>query len=61
VIFYVLEGEGELEIESNSFIMNKGDCIFVKNGTLRGWVNYSDNPMRILVIKKMSLESKNLL
>lgn len=51
VVFYVLKGEGELTVESVSYCMNKGDCIFVENAKLRGWVNWSDQELKLLIIK----------
>jgi quercetin dioxygenase-like cupin family protein len=59
VIFYVLEGEGELTIESNSYCMNKGDCIFVGNEKVRGWINWSDAELKLLIVKKRLEEVMN--
>jgi quercetin dioxygenase-like cupin family protein len=51
VIFYVLEGSGILTIGSLEKTMNKGDCIFVVQGEMRGWRNNSSGILRFLIIK----------
>ena len=51
VIFYVIEGSGELYIENNKFILSAGDCISVKKNLERTWKNHSAGILKILVIK----------
>jgi quercetin dioxygenase-like cupin family protein len=53
VLFYVLEGEGVVEIEDKSQKMEKDSSIFIKGGLLRAWSNKTNNTLRLLVVKMM--------
>jgi len=39
VVFFVVEGEGELTVENETCHFQKGDCIPMKTGINRGWEN----------------------
>jgi quercetin dioxygenase-like cupin family protein len=53
VLFYVLEGEGELTIENRARHVAADSLIAISTGTLRGWKNTGTDPVRLLVIKLM--------
>jgi len=54
VIFYVLEGSGELVIEEDKMQIGKDSTIEVSANLLRGWKNNGDGNLRILVIKVLN-------
>jgi len=51
VIFYVLEGSGELEIEEEKRQIGINSSIEVPANLMRGWKNNGEGNLRILVIK----------
>ena len=51
VFFYILEGEGEVEIGKESEKVKKDQLIFSPNRIPHRLFNYSDNSFRFLVIK----------
>ncbi|MDD4457879.1 MAG: cupin domain-containing protein [Syntrophotalea acetylenica] len=51
VLFYVLEGRGELTIEDEVQQVGGDSLIEIRTGTLRGWKNTGTEPVRLLVIK----------
>ena len=51
VVFFVVEGEGILTIEEETFQYKKGDCIPMKTGINRGWSNPNQADLKLLVIK----------
>jgi quercetin dioxygenase-like cupin family protein len=51
VIFYVLEGSGELVIEEEKKQVGKDSTVEVSANLLRSWKNNRDSNLRILVIK----------
>lgn len=53
VVFYVLQGKGELEVEGKYFNLEKDDSIYVQMGLNRGWKNTGSIPLKLLVIKLM--------
>ena len=54
VIFFVLEGSGELEIEDEKQQINKNSTIEVAANLMRGWRNNGAENLRILVIKVLN-------
>jgi len=53
VVFYVLEGKGIFSLENNNVEVNKNSCIEVKTGNNRGWENIENQPLILLVMKKL--------
>lgn len=51
VLFYVLEGCGELTIEDQVRSVAADNLIAIPTGTQRGWKNTGSDPVRLLVIK----------
>lgn len=51
IIFYVLEGEGILNVEGKEQHLNAGQTIAVEAGKLRYWRNTGGDLLRLLVIK----------
>lgn len=51
VIFFVAEGSGILNVESEEYILNTNNVIKVRSDENRAWENTSNNNLRILVIK----------
>lgn len=47
---YMLEGEGTLEIADESHVIQGGEAVVFDPQKLHGLVNYSDKPMRYMVI-----------
>lgn len=54
VIFFVLEGEGCVEIEEKSQKVYKNTSVFIKGGLLRSWSNKSESNLIIMAIKLMT-------
>lgn len=54
VVFFVVEGEGCVEIEEKSQKIGKNASIFIKGGLLRSWSNKSDKNLILMVIKMMT-------
>jgi quercetin dioxygenase-like cupin family protein len=54
VLFYVLEGCGELTIENEVRQVAADNLIPVATGTLRSWKNTGTDPVRLLVIKLLN-------
>ena len=52
VIFYVLEGKGELQVEHEKCHIEKGSCVEVKKDLDRSWENIGDTPLCLMAIKK---------
>ena len=53
VVFYVLEGKGELIVEGEKYHIEKGSCLEVKRDLIRSWENVSVLPLCLMAIKKM--------
>lgn len=53
VIFYLLEGEGILDVEGNIHNLGKDDCIHVRKSLLRGWQNNGASDLKLLVVKQL--------
>ena len=53
VVFYVLDGKGELQVENETFSVEKGSCVEVKKDLDRAWRNNSTFPLCLLAIKKL--------
>lgn len=51
VIFYVLNGYGELTVEDEVIKMNSESCLPVKTGKNRAWKNLGIDDLIILVVK----------
>ena len=51
IIFHVLAGEGELEVEDKCFYLSAQKSIAVKAGLDRSWKNTGKEVMELLVIK----------
>ncbi len=54
VVFFVLSGSGELEVEGEVTGVVADSAIFVEAGRMRSWKNRSGNPLRLLVIKDLA-------
>jgi quercetin dioxygenase-like cupin family protein len=54
VLFFVLEGEGELNYNGETAVFGKDTLIEAKAGVLRGWTNASKENLRLLVIKQLA-------
>lgn len=54
VVFYVLEGRGELTIEDQIQQVAADNLIAIPTGTQRGWKNTGSAPVRLLVIKLLN-------
>ncbi len=48
--FYMLEGEGTIEIEGESFLLCPNEAMVIDPQKLHGIANYSDSPIRYMVI-----------
>ncbi len=53
VIFYVLEGEGELTVGEKQLQLAKDDSVFVDKGLNRKWENTGNDSLEVLVIKQL--------
>jgi quercetin dioxygenase-like cupin family protein len=51
VAFYVLAGEGELEVGSEKKSISPDTVIEVPAGEMRGWTNNGSRDLRVLVVK----------
>lgn len=51
IIFYVLEGNGTLTVESEQFSMEAHDSLAVEPNLVRGWLNHGQVDLKLLVIK----------
>jgi quercetin dioxygenase-like cupin family protein len=51
VIFFVVEGKGTLSVETEEYILKKNDTVKITSDKNRGWVNKSNQNLRMLVIK----------
>lgn len=54
VTFYVISGKGKITIADEVIEASKGDVISVKKDLDRSWLNPSDEPLKLLVIKQKS-------
>ena len=52
VVFYVLEGEGELIVENEERHIKKGSCVEVKKNLDRSWENISNLQLCLMAIKR---------
>ena len=52
VVFYVLEGRGELEVDNEKHHIEKGSCVEVKKDLNRSWENIGNLPLALMAIKK---------
>lgn len=48
--FYMLEGEGTIEIEEESFVLRANEAMVIDPQKLHGIANYSQAPIRYMVI-----------
>jgi quercetin dioxygenase-like cupin family protein len=53
VVFYVVEGTGELEVGEEKRQITKDTAIEVPANIMRGWKNTGTGNLRVLVIKAM--------
>ena len=53
VVFYVLSGNGILEVEEQSIDGFPGTCIHVPAGMKRGWKNNTNEEFRVLAVKDL--------
>lgn len=53
VTFFVVEGDGVIKINDNSFSLSTNDVILVEAGCERAWINSSLETLKILAIKKI--------
>jgi quercetin dioxygenase-like cupin family protein len=53
VVFYVLEGNGVMEINEQLLNATAGDCIPVEKDSYRGWSNNGTKVLKLLAIKLM--------
>ncbi len=51
VVFYVLQGSGELTIDEDTFLLNVNDSIEVEKGSTRSWKVINDDNLELLVVK----------
>jgi len=54
VLFYVLEGNGNLYVNDIQYLLSKDEFIEVPKAAMRFWRNESDAPLNLLVIKSIS-------
>lgn len=55
VLFYVIDGEGELTVEDGSIKAAPGTLIEVKKGTSRRWINQGKDSLRMIVLKRIKI------
>jgi mannose-6-phosphate isomerase-like protein (cupin superfamily) len=53
VIFYLMQGSGELIMEDQTYQLSAESCTEVKTGTNRAWRNTGNTDLIVLVIKLM--------
>jgi quercetin dioxygenase-like cupin family protein len=53
IVFFVLAGEGMLEVEGAGQGVREGETIAVKAGDLRSWKNTGTGALELLVIKTL--------
>lgn len=58
ILFYVLEGNGNLYVNDVQYILGKDDFIEVPGTAMRFWRNESDTPLNLLVIKSISDQAR---
>jgi quercetin dioxygenase-like cupin family protein len=51
IVFYVLKGQGSLDVEGMLFKLGEGQSIAVEEGRERFWSNPGEHPLELLVIK----------
>lgn len=51
IVFYVMKGNGILEVESQLHELSGGDCIPVEANLNRAWHNNSDKMLHLIAIK----------
>lgn len=51
VIFFVLNGSGDLRINEEKFSLVANDSIEVSGGSMRGWTVTGSSPLKLLVVK----------
>jgi quercetin dioxygenase-like cupin family protein len=54
VIFFVVQGEGFVEIEEKTQKVEKNTSVFIKGGLLRAWSNKSQENLILMVVKLMT-------
>lgn len=54
VTFCVMEGNGRILVDGQQVDMMSGDLIHVPAGSMRAWENIGDNPLTLLVIKRLN-------
>lgn len=60
VIFYVIQGNGSITVNDDSFAVEKDDLISIKPNIERSWKNIGKDELRILVLKDKKIsENKN--
>ena len=53
VVFYVLSGNGILDLPDQSVDGASGTCILIPAGMQRGWKNNTNREFRVLVVKDL--------
>lgn len=53
VVFYIISGNGILDVEGQSIDGTPGTCIHIPMGVMRGWKNNGDMEFRVLVVKDL--------
>jgi mannose-6-phosphate isomerase-like protein (cupin superfamily) len=53
VLFFVIEGNGILEVDDETMVTGKDTLVEVKEGCMRGWLNSGRSDLRLFVIKLM--------
>lgn len=51
VAFFVVAGEGEIDIDGETLRLNAGDMIDVEQGKNRSWHNAGEDELKLLVVK----------
>ena len=54
VTFCVIQGKGRIWIDDQPFEVISGDLVHVSAGTMRAWENVGENPLSVLVIKRLN-------
>ncbi|GAB1417587.1 hypothetical protein MASR2M12_03520 [Bacteroidales bacterium] len=51
VVFFVLEGQGEIMVNQESFLASENNSVFIEKDKQRGLRNTGDGLLRVLVVK----------
>ena len=52
VLFYVIDGIGDLIVENDSLKVTAGTLIEIRQGTMRNWINPKKNNLQLMAIKR---------